>query len=255
MSTNNSINGKVIYIEKSQNKYEKYSEKSVIISKGFYPQTVYFDSGTYYSKPLDANILVYPPAKICQKKEFYVFADFLSQHRNAELLLNFTEGDIINTGVLIPRDLSYGYRLKLSSLVTFANGSSFQTFEYTYPGSTIYLNSEEPPALSGPQDKFWGVNNNTLFSYEWGSNSGVYVLHFHAYNPVGDFYIVTEERNVKSPLANSAGTLSGVEFSWSVSKYVPYLSVSDFVKQKRFANDLGYKAILNSELRTFRTKP
>ena len=44
-----------------------------------------------------------------------------------------------------------------------------------------------------------------------------------------------------------------VEFRWRVNKYLTYFSVDDFVKPSAFKNDIGYKAILYSEERTFKT--
>ena len=248
-----SLNGRIMYLEKSQTKYEKYSERPIILSKGFFPQNVIFDSAAYYTTPVTSYINIYLPQGDYSRKGFNVFADFLSLHRNAEVLINSTEGDLISTRVMVPQNMQLGYRLKVTGYGYKKNGLGFENYNYTYPGSTLYLSTEEPPKLVTPQNKYYMANNNTLYTYEWGSGSGIYVVHFHGFDPVGDFYLVTLDRTVKDPLNMSGGILKGKEFSWQVKKYLPYISVDDFAKPRRFANDLGYKAVLYSELFTYKT--
>jgi len=253
-STKDYINGKIIYLEKSPQSYERFSEKTVTILKDNYTQSVAFDSSSYYSKPGDSYLTIYMPGPESERKSFEVYADFLSLHRNAQFSLNLTEGDIISTKVLIPQILPYGYRIKITGSSFFKGGSGYDSYFYSYPGASYNINSETPPTLESPQDKLYGVNDNTLFSYEWGSGTGIYVVHFHCFDPVGDFYIVTVDRNIKSPVSYAKDVLKGTEYSWSVTKYLTYVSVDSFVKPKDFANDVGYRANTYSEMRTFRTK-
>lgn len=253
-STKDYINGRIIYIEKSPQSYDKFSEKSVTIMKDNLTQSVMFDSNSYYQKPGDSYLTIYPPGQESEKKSFAVYADFLSLHRNSELLMNTTEGDIVSTKVLVPQTLPYGYRIKITGSSQFKGGSGYDSYFYSYPGASYNINSETPPLLDSPQDKLYTINDNTIFSYEWGSGTGVYVVHFHCFDPVGDFYEVTIDRNIKSPLSGAKSILKGTEFSWTVSKYLTYVSMDSFVRPKDFANDVGYRAITYSNLRTFRTK-
>jgi hypothetical protein len=253
-STKDYINGRIIYLEKSPQSYERFSEKTVTILKDNYTQSVTFDSNSYYSKPGDSYLTIYMPGQESEKKSFEVYADFLSLHRNAQFSLNMTEGDIISTKVLIPQTLPYGYRIKITGSSQFKGGSGYDSYFYSYPGATYNINSETPPTLESPQDKLYGVNDNTQFSYELGSGTGVYVVHFHCFDPVGDFYVVTIDRNIKSPLSSVKDILKGTEYSWTVTKYLTYVNVDSFVRPKDFANDIGYKANTYSEMRTFRTK-
>lgn len=248
-----SLNGRIMYLEKSQSKYEKYSERPIILSKGFFPQNINFDSAAYYTTPVTSYVNIYLPQGSFSRKGFNVFADFLSLHRNAEVLINSTEGDLISTRVMVPQNMQLGYRLKVTGYGYQREGLGFENYNYTYPGSTLYLNTEEPPKLVTPQNKYYMANNNTLYTYEWGSGSGIYVVHFHGFDPVGDFYLVTLDRTIKAPANMSGGILKGKEFSWQVMKYLPYISIDDFTKPRRFANNLGYIAILYSELFTFKT--
>jgi hypothetical protein len=252
-STSNFINGKIFYLEKTSTSFEKYGEKPITITKDFYPQTVTFDSMYHYTDPGNSYITIYLPIQNYEKKGFSVYANFLALHRNSEILLNTTEGDIYSTNVLVPQSLSLGFRLKVLGNGFYKDGAGFINSSFSYPGTSMNINSETPPRLSAPQDKFYGVNENTQFAYEWGSGTGVYVVHFHSFDPVGDFYVVTKDLQINSPLGYSSGILEGDEFKWYVAMYQPYFSVDDFVKPKAFKNDMGYKAITYSETRTFRT--
>lgn len=252
--TKDYLNGRIFYIEKTPTSYEKFAEKTVTILKDNTTQSVAFDSTMNYSKPGDSFVTIYLPQQSADRKYFDVYADFLSLHRNSQILLNETEGDIISTKVLVPQILPYGYRIKLIAGSSYKNGTGYDIYTYSYPGSTYNISMETAPMLSSPQDKSYTVNDNTLFSYEWGSGTGIYVIHFHCFNPVGDFYVVTTERTISSPINAQKDILKGYEFSWSVTKYLTYTSTDAFVKLKDFNNDVGYFAKTYSELRTFRTK-
>ena len=249
------LNGRIVYLEKTPNSYEKYYEYPITIIKEGYPQTVYLDSMSLGRTPGTSNVVVYPPAFAYDSKGFSVYADFLSQHRNAELTLNVTEGDIVSSKIIIPQSLPYGYRLKIEGRGALKNGGSFVSNTYSYPGATLNIPTETAPKLDAPQDKYWGVSNNTIFSWDCGSGTGIYVAHFHSFAPVGDFFVVTRDRNLKNPKSFAGGILDGNEYSWQVSKYLTYTSVDDYAKPRMFANDLGYKAVLTSELRTYRVNP
>jgi len=249
------INGRIIYLEKSPTSFIKYAEYPVTIIKEGYPQNTYFDSLTAYTFPLESFVTIYPPAFAFDTKGFTVYGDFLSMHRNAEIMINETEGDIISSKVLVPMNLPYGFRLKIEGRGGFTKGSNFVSYTYSYPGSTMNISTETAPALEAPQDKYWGVSNNTMFTWNYGSGSGVYVAHFHSFVPVGDFYIVTIDKTVRFPRSYAGNVIDGNEYSWQILKYLTYTSVDDFVRPRLFANDQGYKAILTSELRTFRINP
>jgi len=249
------LNGRVVYLEKTPNSYEKYYEYPITIIKEGYPQTVVFDSLSFGRTPGTSNVIIYPPAFAYDSKGFSVYADFLSQHRNAELTLNLTEGDIVSSKIIVPQTLPYGYRLKVEGRGALKNNGSFVSCTYSYPGATLNIPTETAPKPDAPQDKYWGVSTNTIFSWDWGSGTGIYVAHFHSFAPVGDFYVVTRDRNLKNPKSLAGGIIDGNEYSWTVSKYLTYTSVDDYVKPRMFANDLGYKAVLTSELRTYRVNP
>ena len=249
------LNGRIVFLEKTSNSFEKYYEYPITIIKEGYPQTVIFDSMSLGRTPGTSSVIIYPPAFAYDSKGFSVYGDFLSQQRNAELCFNVTEGDIVSSKIIVPQTLPYGYRLKVEGRGALKNNGSFVNYTYSYPGATLNIPTETAPKLDAPQDKYWGVSNNTIFSWDWGSGTGIYVAHFHSFAPVGDFYVVTRDRNLKNPKSMAGGIIDGNEYSWQVSKYLTYTSVDDYVKPRIFANDLGYKAILTSELRTYRINP
>lgn len=249
------INGKIVYLEKTSASFIKYGEYPVTVIKEGYPQNAYFDSMSVYTNLLEAFVTVYPPSFEFDTKGFTVYGDFLSLHRNAEITLNVTEGDIISSKVIVPQNLPYGFRLKVEGRGGFNKGSNFVSNTYSYPGAILNISTETAPALEAPQDKYWGVSDNTMFTWNYGSGSGVFVAHFHSFLPVGDFYIVTTDRTVRFPKSYSGNVISGNEYSWQVMKLLTYTSVDDYVRPRLFSNDLGYKAILTSELRTFRINP
>ena len=252
--SSNMLSGKIIYLEKSSTTFEKFSEKSYTIIKDFYPQFVKFDTLTTYTKPEESNITVYLPTVTYNKVGFKVSGDFMSLHRNSGINFNTIEGNIIFSKCIVPMSIPYGFRLKVEGYGYNIDGSGFTNTTYTSPNSVLNIASETPPKLTAPQDKFWGVSSSTEFGYEWGSGSGVYVIYFHCFNPSADFYVVTKEKFINSPFNYAGRILTGEEYSWKTFKYLTYITMDEFVRPKKFLNDVGYKAITESETRTFRKK-
>ncbi len=147
------------------------------------------------------------------------------------------------------------YRLKVSGFVEYKDGRRFVNYEYSQPGATINLTVETPPEPQTPTDKFLGANGNTEFYYSLGSGTGIYVLQYHSFYPSMNFYIVTSNRSAYLTFLSRKEFKQNVsiEFKWNVKKYLTYFSVNDFVKPKEFNNDIGYKAVLYSKERTFKT--
>jgi hypothetical protein len=249
----NSVNGRVIYLEKTSTAYTKYIEKAVTVLKDFSSQSVTFDNANFI-KPGQTSITLYMPNANYERKGFAVYADFLALHRNSQILLNSEEGDIISTRCLVPSNLPLSFRLRVEGNGFYKDGDGFQNSVYSYPGTSLNISTETPPELTAPQDKFTGVSPYTEFAYEWGSGTGIYVVHFHSYFPDGDFYVVTAGRSVSAPIQKSAGVLKGNEYKWYTAKYLTYFNIDDFTKPKQFSNDIGYRAVTYSAPRTFKLK-
>jgi len=248
------VSGFVIYISKTQDNYVRYSEYPVTIFRGsnvLQSADLKFPGTT--KNPGSSTITVFLPNYVYSNKGYAVYADFLGLNRNASILLSSAEADIQSTKVLVPQNLPFAFRLKVSGNGYDKNGAGFTNYSYTSPNSVINLENEDPPEILAPQDKLYGVSGNTRFSYETGSGTGVYVAHFHSFYPEGDFYVVTRDRNITSPISHSKGMISGNEYQWYVMKHMTYFNVDDFVKPLNFQNDMGYRAVSYSEKRVFRT--
>lgn len=249
-----SLNGNVIFLQKNNTSYEQYKDKVVSL----YNNTIPFKANITNlssSKTETSDLIVYLPFKDYITKGYSIYADFFAYNRNSEILLTKEEGDIYRTKSLIPSVLPIAYRLKVMGFVKYKDGSGFVNTDYSKPGSAINLTTETPPESQTPTDKFLGANGNTEFYYSIGSGTGIYVLEYHSNYPGMNFYIVTGERSAYLTFLSRKEFRKGtsVEFKWKVKKYLTYFSVNDFVKPKEFKNDIGYKAVLYSKERTFKT--
>jgi hypothetical protein len=247
------LNGFVVYLSKTGNNYTKYAEYPVTIFKGSNViQTADLQFPGTSTNPGSSTLTVYLPNYSYNSKGYSVYADFLGLNRNASIMLSSEEADIRFTKVLVPEKLPFAFRLKVSGNGSYKDGSGFTSYSYSSPNAVINLDSETPPEILAPQDKLIGYYPTTKFSYESGSGTGVFVLHFHSFYPEGDFYIVTRNWNVTAPVELSNGILDGNEYQWYVTKYLTYFDVNDFVKPVIFQNDIGYKAVTYSGKRTFK---
>lgn len=251
--TKGTLNGNVIYLQKSNVNYESFRDKVVSLYKNIIPFEVAFAGAN--TNTLSSDVTIYLPFDDYRSKGYSIIADFFSYNRNSEVMLTKEEGNIFKTKSIIPLKLPISYRIKVSGFVDYEDGSGFVNYIYSKPGAVINLATEEPPKLETPTDKLNGAGGNTEFSYSIGSGTGVYVVQFHSFYPNMNFYVVTNEK--KSNLSYLSRTefqkLNSVEFKWSVKKYLTYFSANDFVKPKEFKNDIGYKAVLRSAERTFKT--
>lgn len=248
------ISGSIVFIQKSSKAYEQYKNKVVSLYKNTLPFKVNLNDLSS-SNTETSELVVYLPFKDYTTKGYSIYADFFAYNRNSQVLLNREEGNFFRTKCIIPTALPIAYRLKVSGYVEYRDGSGFVNYEYSKPGSSINLSAEIPPEPQTPSDKFLGANGNTEFYYTLGSGTGIYVLQYRCNNPVMNFYIVTSERSAYLSYLSRKEFKQGVsiEFTWNVNKYLTYFSVNDFVKPKEFNNDIGYKAVLYSKERTFKT--
>lgn len=252
--TQKTLNGNVIYLQKSNVVYQSFNDKVISLYKNTVPFNATF-TGTNNLNTLSSDVTIYLPFDDYRSKGYSVFADFFSYNRNSEIMLTKEEGNIFKTKSIIPLKLPISYRVKVSGFVDYDDGSGFVSYTYSNPGSVINLAKEEPPKLETPSNKLTGASVNTDFSYTIGSGTGVYVIQFHSFYPNMNFYVVTNEKstNLSYLSRTEFQKLNSVEFNWNVKKYLTYFSVNDFVKPKEFNNDIGYKAILRSSERTFKT--
>jgi hypothetical protein len=253
-ATKNILNGNVVFIQRSSTDYQQYSEKVVSIFKNSAPFKANITAASS-ANIKTSDLVVYVPFKDYTTKGYSIFANFQSYKSNADVLLTKEEGDIHRTKSIIPSSLPVAYRLKISGFVDFKDGSGFTNYVYSQPGATVNLETETPPEPQTPSDNFLGANGNTEFYYSLGSGTGIFVVEFHSAYPAMSFYIVTDQRSTNfSYLSRREFKNAGsVEFKWRVKKYLTYFSVNDFVKPAELRNDIGYKAVLYSKERIFKT--
>jgi hypothetical protein len=250
----NILSGKVVFIQKNSSQYEFYKEASTVIYKRLNSFNLKL-RGISTNNTRTSSLFVNLPFKNFKTKGYSVFADFLSYDRNADMLLAKQDSNIFKSTSIIPSKLPITYRVKVSGFVDYADGSGFVNYVYSKPGATVNLSSEVPPELQTPSDRYLGASGNTEFYYSLGSGTGIFVVQYHSRDPEINFYIVTSERTayLNYLSRNEFKGAGSVEFKWRVKKYLTYFSVDDFVKPREFAPDFGYKAVLYSSERTFKT--
>ncbi|MBK8550783.1 MAG: carboxypeptidase regulatory-like domain-containing protein [Ignavibacteria bacterium] len=252
--TKKNLNGNVVFLQKNNTKYEQYKDKVVSLYKNSIPFKANITEISS-NETETSELIVYLPFKDYIVKGYSVFADFQAYNRNSDILLTKEEGNIFRTKSIIPSILPIAYRLKVAGFADYKDGSGFVNYTYSQPGATLNLTVETPPEPQTPTDKFLGANGNTEFYYSLGSGTGIFVLQYHSFYPNMNFYVVTSERSTNLYYLSRAEFKKGVsvEFKWSIKKYLTYFSVNDFVKPLEFNNDIGYKAVLYSFERTFKT--
>ncbi len=252
--TKKNLSGKVIFLQKNKNKYEQFKDKVVSLYKNTIPFKVNINDISS-SKTQTSDLVVYLPFKNFTAKGYSVYADFQSYSRNSNVLLAKVEENVYRGKSIIPYNLPISYRLKVTGFADYKDGSGFVNYTYTQPGAAVNLTEEIPPEPQTPSDNFLGASGNTEFYYSLGSGTGIFVLQCHSQNPPMSFYVVTADRstNLYYLSREEFRQSASIEFKWSVLKYLTYFSVNDFVKPSEFINDIGYKAILHSKERTFKT--
>lgn len=250
----NNIKGNLIFLQKNSAKYESYFNKSISVYKRVNAFEVNI-TGKPVKNITTSDLNIYIPFKKFKAKGFSILADFILYNGSSQIVLNKQEGMVSQYKSIIPLKLPITFKLKVAGYLENNDGSGFISYTNTLPGAAITLTPESPPELQTPSDKYLGASGNTEFYYSLGSGTGIYVVQYHSINPEMNFYIVTSERtaNLTYLSRDEFKKANSVEFRWKVKKYLTYFSVDDFVKPDVFNNDAGYKAVLYSGERTFKT--
>ncbi|CAN5495990.1 hypothetical protein BH10BAC5_BH10BAC5_18360 [soil metagenome] len=248
-----SINGNIVYLEKNGQKFTRYAERNITLyNNEVFPQSIKIGILNSYESLNLSLLTVYLPSGAYDNKQFSVWGEFLGYDRNSQIPLIFQEANIQSSDTYVPSLLPFAFKLKVKAECFNSKGDGFINYTYTYPGSTVNLAFEIPPVIISPSNDFKLVDNSTKFSYQEGSNAGVYVVRFTSLYPEWTTFIVTKQREVGLP--GGAGNNSNLNFNWNVQKYIPYFSVDDFAKPKLFNNEYTYKAISFSKTYTFKTR-
>ncbi len=249
-----SINGTILYLEKTGTAYTRYAQRNVTLYNDLFPQDIRMNGIQSYSGINSSLLTVYLPAREYSSKGFTIWADFLGYDRNSDVKLVSEAYTNISAETYVPSMLPLSFKLKVRAECFNGKGDGFVNYTYTYPGSVVNLNYETPPEIASPTNDFRGVTSRTLFSFTEGSSAGVYVVNFHCVYPESDVYVVTNAREMYMPDISQGGLPKNANFTWNVSKYIPYFTPNDLVKPKQFNNEYNYQAISYSKTYTFKTQ-
>lgn len=249
-----SINGTILYLEKNGTSYTRYAQRNVTLYNDLFPQDIRMNGLQSYSGINSSLLTVYLPAKEYASKGFTIWADFLGYDRNSEVKLVSEGYTNISAETYVPQMLPLSFKLKVRAECFNGKGDGFVNYTYTYPGSVVNLSYETPPEISSPTNDFKSVTSKTLFSFTEGSSAGTYVVNFHCLYPESNVYVVTNSREMYMPDISQGGLPKNANFTWNVSKYIPYFTPNDLVKPKQFNNEYNYQAISYSKTYTFKTQ-
>ena len=249
-----SINGTILYLEKNGTSYTRYAQRNVTLYNDLFPQDIRMNGIQSYSGINSSLLTVYLPAREYASKGFTIWADFLGYDRNSDVKLVSEGFTNISAETYVPSMLPISFKLKVRAECFNGKGDGFVNYTYTYPGSVINLSYESPPEIASPTNDFRGVTSKTLFSFTEGSGAGTYVVNFHCLYPESNVYVVTNAREMYMPDVVQGGLPKNANFTWNVSKYIPYFTPNDLVKPKQFNNEYSYQAISYSKTYTFKTQ-
>ncbi len=248
------IRGDVIMMRKNPSGYELFRRKSVSISRNTTRNEVVLPA-----KP-ESRTSVKPSKIYSGLKDYYqskieVSLDLTDYSKNSQLTIYEADGKKQMTIADLPAKLPASTRLKINGFAETRSGSKFVSHYYSSPGQNFKITDEFLPELVVPSDGYIGVDGRTEFRYTVGSGAGVYVLEFRSRSPEMKYYVVTNETAGRLSLLSRPefSNTRNLVFSWRVRKYLTYFSVDEFVRPNVFKNDLGYKGVLYSTGRSFRT--
>lgn len=249
-----SINGTIVYLEKTGTSYTRYAQRNVTLYNDFFPQDIRMNGIQSYSGINSSILTVYLPARDYASKGFTVWADFLGYDRNSDVKLVSEGYTNVSAETYVPTMLPFSFKLKVRAECFNGKGDGFVNYTYTYPGSVVNLSYETPPEITSPNNDFRSVTSKTLFSFTEGSSAGTYVVNFHCLYPESNVYVVTNAREMYMPDISQGGLPKNANFTWNVSKYIPYFTPNDLTKPKQFNNEYNYQAISYSKTYTFKTQ-
>ncbi len=249
-----SISGTILYLERNGTSYTRYTQRSVTLYNDYYPQDIRLNGFNSYDNFNSTALTVYLPAREYASKGFTIWGDFLGYDRNSEMKLVSESYTNISADTYVPSMLPLSFKLKVRAECFNGKGDGFVNYTYTYPGSVVNLNYETPPEIASPSNDFKGVTSKTLFSFTEGSSAGTYVVNFHCIYPESNVYVITNAREMYMPDISQGGLPKDANFTWNVSKYIPYFTPNDLVKPKQFNNEYSYQAISYSKTNTFKTQ-
>ena len=248
------IRGDVVMMRKNPSGYELFRKKSVSISRGTTGNEVVLPAKPE-SRTSIKSTKIYSSLKDYYQSKIEVSLDLTDYSRNSQLTIYEADGKKQMTIADLPAKLPAATRLKINGFAETRSGSKFVSHYYSSPGQNFKVSDEFLPDLIVPSDGYIGVDGRTEFRYSVGSGAGIYVLEFKSRDPEMKYFVVTNETAGRLSLLSRPefSNTRNLVFSWRVRKYLTYFSVDEFVRPNVFKNDLGYKGVLYSTGRSFRT--
>ncbi len=248
------IRGDVVMMRKNPSGYELFRKKSVSISRGTSSNEVVLPAKPE-SRSSNSSSKIYSSLRDYYQSKIEVSLDFPDYSKNSQLTIYEADGKKQLTTAELPKKTPLSSRLKISGFAENRSGSKFQSYYYSSPGQNFKVTDEFLPELVVPSDGYIGVDGRTEFRYTVGSGAGIYVLEFKSTNPDMKYFVVTNQTagNLSLLSRPEFSNTRNLIFSWRVRKYLTYFSVDEFVRPNIFKNELGYKGVLYSTGRSFRT--
>jgi hypothetical protein len=248
------IRGDVVMVRKNPSSYEFFRKKGVSISRGTKKNEVIMPAKPETSTGIKSSKL-YSSLKDYYQSKISISLDFTDYSKNSQLTIFESDGKNPKTIIELPAKLPGWVRLKVNGFAQTRPGSRFSSYYYGSPGQDFKISDEFLPELIVPSDGFMGVDGRTEFRYSVGSGAGIYVLEFRSRNPDMKYYVVTNETSARLTLLSrpELSNVRNITFDWRVRKYLTYFSVDEFVRPSVFKNEIGYKGVLYSNGRSFRT--
>jgi len=157
---------------------------------------------------------------------------------------------------IIPTGLARNFKTIVETLtLRAADGYSREEF-YVHPNSANSLQTNSYPSLVSPENLAANVNTGTLFSFDAGSGSGVYIANIYVYalDLLTEYHIVTSNNNftLEGLEEIGIGSLKNSNLTWHVTKVGPVTSMNDYATT--FLNQPNH-FISKSNSRRFSTEP
>lgn len=249
----NRINGQIVFIVRNKSGFQtiKFTDVSVVKSNLNQEYNITSKPGKKLSS---ANVSVYFPENSFESKGLSLSANLFNYDKGSGIMFFKNEGNESQIKIVVPDKLPVSFKIRITGYADRKNGSGFVNYTFVSPGSVTKIDSEQPPEIMTPTDNSLAVDGRTRFSYTSGSGTGIYVLQFRSNDPPMNFYVVTNERESNLEYLSRKEFKSGsVKFNWNVRKYTTYFNTDEFVKPLIFKNDMGYKAVLYSSVKYFKT--
>lgn len=236
--------------------YENYGESSDITvhPNGSYSYT--FDSLSIALNPGEQDAtgsFTLPPGYTSYNSGFYL--TFTPNIIPAQVFYSYWFSDIgkNNFDFKIPVGIPRQFIIIADNTSGRNPGYSMESYVVN-PGSSNNFEVKIYPSLITPEEYKNNVSMSDQFYFQGGTGSGVYLINIHNNLHYADYTIVTAENTFTLESLNDAGlgSLNNSNFSWSVHKLGPSISMNDFVSNN-YIN--GNYFNLYSGVRFFSTAP